>query len=160
MHRSIFKILTVLSLMVFSLAGSFNVSGTAPEAGKHPNIIMFLVDDMGWQDTSVPFWTQPTAFNRRYHTPAMERLAEQGMMFTQAYACCVCSPTRVSLISGMNAARHRVTNWTLERNKSVDGKSEILSYPGWNVNGVQPTDTVPESAYAATVSQSTAGRCR
>ncbi len=114
---------------------------------------MFLVDDMGWQDTSVPFWTKKTPFNERYKTPGMERLARDGMMFTQAYACSVSSPTRVSLITGMNAARHHVTNWTLQRNASVDGKSEVLSYPDWNVNGVQPVDTIEHSTYATLLPQ-------
>ena len=104
------------------------LSNTETEV-QQPNIIMFLVDDMGWQDTSVPFWTEETPFNKRYNTPGMERLASEGMIFTQAYACSVCSPTRVSLMSGMNAARHRVTNWTLRRNASVDAQSEILDYP-------------------------------
>ncbi len=123
--------------------------GLAQHPGpSKPNIVMFLVDDMGWQDTSVPFWSSGTPFNERYHTPSMERLAKGGMMFTQAYASSVCSPTRVSLITGMNAARHRVTNWTLERNKPVDGRSEVLSYPGWNFNGAQPVDTIPNTAYA------------
>lgn len=77
-----------------------------------PNIILFMVDDMGWQDTSLPFWTQKTHYNEVYETPNMERLAKQGMMFTQAYASSISSPTRCSLITGTNAARHRVTNWT------------------------------------------------
>ena len=37
------------------------------------------------------------------------------MKFTQAYASAVCSPTRVSALTGMNVARHRVTNWTLRK---------------------------------------------
>jgi arylsulfatase A-like enzyme len=130
-------------MLVFS-----GTSGYGAEPVKRPNIIVFLVDDMGWQDTSLPFWTSKTPFNERYHTPAMERLAKEGMMFTQAYASSVCSPTRVSLISGMNAARHHVTNWTLERDKPVDGKNDILYYPDWNVNGVQPVDSIPHSAYS------------
>lgn len=125
-----------------------SITSCKSEAEKKPNIILFLVDDMGWQDTSVPFWTQTTPFNEKYNTPGMARLVKDGMMFTQAYACSVSSPTRVSLMTGMNAARHRVTNWTLERNSSVDGKSDILSYPDWNVNGVQPDDTIAHSAYA------------
>ena len=120
---------------------------------KPPNIILFLVDDLGWQDTSVPFWTEETELNLRYHTPAMERLASEGMVFTQAYASSVCSPTRVSLMSGMNAARHRVTNWTLNRNASVDGYSDILTYPAWNVNGVQPVDSIENAAYATLLPQ-------
>ena len=59
-----------------------------PEARK-PNIVLFLVDDMGWQDTSVPFHAEVTELNRRYRTPHMEQLAQVGMKFTQAYACSV-----------------------------------------------------------------------
>mgnify|MGYP001530866164 FL=1 len=58
-----------------------------PAPKEQPNIILFLVDDMGWQDTSLPFWTQRTKYNDTYHTPNMERMATQGKMFTQAYAC-------------------------------------------------------------------------
>ncbi|WP_234408582.1 sulfatase-like hydrolase/transferase [Marinilabilia salmonicolor] len=77
----------------------------------------------------------------------MEKLAEEGVKFTQAYACAVCSPTRVSLISGMNAARHRVTNWTLKRNASNDRPHPSLNLPQWNVNGPQPTDSIENSVH-------------
>lgn len=103
---------------------------------KPTNIVFFMVDDMGWQETSVPFHTQVTELNRRYRTPNMERLAAQGMKFTQAYASAVCSPTRVSALTGMNAARHRVTNWTLRRDRSPDDASSTLEPPAWNLNGV------------------------
>ncbi len=110
---------------------------------NRPNIVLFMVDDMGWQDTSLPFWTEKTPLNERYHTPNMERLAEQGKMFTQAYASSVSSPTRVSLLTGMNAARHRVTNWTLQKNTSTDAKSEVLEFPEWNVNGICQVPNIP-----------------
>ena len=105
-----------------------------------PNIILFLVDDMGWQDTSVPFWTERTPFNELYRTPNMERLAKEGMKFTQAYATPVCSPTRVSLMTGMNAARHRVTNWTLKKDvlQPMEINHPMLQFPMWNVNGMSP----------------------
>lgn len=62
-----------------------------------PNIILFLVDDMGWQDTSVPFYkNNKTLLNERYHTPNMERMAQMGVRFTEAYACAISSPTRCS----------------------------------------------------------------
>ena len=82
--------------------------GEAP--GKWPNIVLFMVDDMGWQDTSVPFYYRDgrpvvTRLNKRYghgkdetypnqnerRTPNMERLAAQGMVFSNAYACAVCA---------------------------------------------------------------------
>ena len=108
----------------------------AASAADKPNIIFFLVDDMGWQETSVPFHTEVTALNRRYKTPNMERLAAEGLKFTQAYASAVCSPSRVSALTGMNAARHRVTNWTKEKNGSPDTPNKFVSPPAWNLNGV------------------------
>jgi arylsulfatase A-like enzyme len=114
-----------------------------------PNIIMFLVDDMGWQDTSVPFWDKATPLNQKFHTPNMERLAAQGVKFTQAYACPVCSPTRVSLLTGLSAARHRVTNWTLKKDKSSDAGHAMLEFPAWNLNGLQPAGTgIPRTVEA------------
>lgn len=58
------------------------------------------------------------------------------MMFTQAYASSISSPSRCSLITGTNAARHRVTNWTLQKNMSTDRKDNLLATPDWNYNGV------------------------
>lgn len=123
------------------------------ESPQKPNIILFLVDDLGWQDTSEPFWTDTTDNNRKYNTPNMERLAHEGMKFTQAYACAVCSPTRVSLLSGMNAARHRVTNWTLRRGKNSVNEPENLKIPEWNVNGVQACDSIERSVYVTPLPQ-------
>lgn len=128
------KLVVVLSMLVFAACQSEEIEEVPP------NIILFLVDDMGWQDTSVPFWYKRTAFNDVYHTPNMERLAKEGMKFTQAYATPVCSPTRVSLMTGMNAARHRVTNWTLRKDgiQPVEKNHDSLVFPNWNVNGLNP----------------------
>lgn len=117
---------------------------------SQPNIVLFLVDDMGWQDTSVPFWDRMTPFNARYRTPNMERLAAQGVKFTQAYATSVCSPSRVSLMTGMNAARHRVTNWTLRKDQiqPMELDHPTLQFPEWNVNGMSPVANIEKSAYA------------
>lgn len=115
---------------------------------QKPNIVLFLVDDMGWQDTSVPFHSQQTDFNRRYRTPNMAKLALSGMKFTQAYACSVCSPTRVSLMTGLNAARHKVTNWTLKKNASNDRKHARLEFPKWNVNGLSPVAGIERTVHA------------
>ena len=116
-----------LALSVSALfAGSAAQAQSISTVGVRPNIILFMVDDMGWQDTSLPFWKEKTPYNEVYETPNMERLARHGMMFTQAYASSISSPSRCSLMTGANAARHRVTNWTLEKNKTTDRKSDEL----------------------------------
>ena len=116
------------------------LSFTNAMAQDRPNIILFLVDDMGWEDTSVSFWTERTNYNNIYETPNMERLASQGMLFTQAYACSVSSPSRCSLLTGANNARHRVTNWTMLKDTPTDLNSEIVNLPQWNYNGISPVD--------------------
>lgn len=112
---------------------------------KKKNIILFLVDDMGWQDTSLQFWKKKTASNTLYNTPNMERLAKQGVKFTNAYACSVCTPSRVSLMSGMNAAHHRVTNWVYKKDKSPVTPPAELIMPKWNLNGIQAQEGISRS---------------
>ena len=72
---------------------------------RRPNVIFFLIDDLGWRDLGCygsPF----------YETPHIDRFAEQGVRFTQAYATChVCSPTRASILTGKYPARLQLTDW-------------------------------------------------
>jgi arylsulfatase A-like enzyme len=119
-----------------------------------PNIIVFLVDDMGWQDTSLPFWTRKTELNMRYHTPNMERLAREGMRFTNAYATPVCTPTRTSLMTGMNAAHHHVTNWThIQKNRSADFDDSQFNMTRWNHDGLSPRKDIANTTHATPVAQ-------
>src|SRR6476661_6473968 len=70
-----------------------------------PNIIFFLVDDLGWADTE-PYGS------KFYETPNIKKLAQDGMLFTQAYAANpVCSPTRASILSGKYPTSIQATNW-------------------------------------------------
>ena len=84
------------------------------EGNPKPNIVIFLVDDMGVNDTSVPFVYDTNGtpisneFNQLHQTPNMEALAAKGIKFTQAYATPVCSSTRASLLTGHNTLRHGV----------------------------------------------------
>ncbi len=114
-----------------------DVVANVPTPALKPNIILFLVDDMGWQDTSVPFHTKPTIWNRLYRTPNMEELARRGIKFTNAYAAHpVCSPTRTSLMTGKNPARTHVSDWVghgMSRNR-------YLESPPWKSTGLQPGD--------------------
>nr|WP_121270147.1 sulfatase [Pedobacter schmidteae] len=143
-------------LSLILMAGLFLTPGMAQQktAGQRPNIIVFLVDDMGWQDTSVPFWEQVTPLNKRYHTPNMERLAKEGMKFTDAYAQPVCTPTRISMLSGMNSARARITNWTSPtKDNPTDNPDEQFKAPEWNYNGLSPVIGIPHTQYATPFTQ-------
>lgn len=117
-------------------------------AGEKPNLVLIVVDDLGWQETSVPFHREVTPLNRRYRTPAMERLAAEGVRLTNAHASAVCSPSRVSLLTGMNAARHGVTNWTLHRDRGPDARHPTLELPDWPVNGLAPAPGTPRTVVA------------
>ena len=129
--RRIFLVLTIGCL------GSNHV------CAARPNIVVFLVDDMGVMDTSVPFLTdgrgQPKRYplNEFYRTPNMERLAKRGIRFNNFYAMSVCSPTRISIMTGQNAARHHSTNWI---NPDRDNRGPF-GPPQWNWRGLK-TDSV------------------
>jgi len=70
-----------------------------------PNILFILADDLGWRDLAC----YGSSF---YETPNLDRLADQGVTFTDAYAACpVCSPTRASLLTGCYPPRVGVTNY-------------------------------------------------
>lgn len=72
---------------------------------KPKNVLFILVDDYGWNDTSC-------GGSSYYETPNIDRIAQQGMMFTQGYAACqVSSPSRASIMTGKFTARHGITNW-------------------------------------------------
>lgn len=87
-------------------------------ADSPPNVVLFLVDDMGWMD-SEPYGS------KYYRTPSMSRLASESMRFTDAYAVPLCSPTRASILSGQYSARHGVTSASghLPPNREGDGYS-------------------------------------
>ncbi len=146
------KLLILNASIIFTIIVLLPQTGYGQENAK-PNIIFFFIDDMGWQDTSVPFYKEKTQLNETYFTPNMERLAEDGLKFTQAYACAVCSPSRISLMTGMNAARHQVTNWTLRKNKSPDPKHKKITPPDWNMNGLSLEKGMERTVTATTLPQ-------
>lgn len=77
----------------------------AAETPKRLNFIVILIDDMGWRDIGANGSTY-------FKTPNIDKLATQGMRFTQGYAACaVCSPTRASLMTGKYPARLHITDW-------------------------------------------------
>lgn len=89
------------SVLLLALAALSSFATAAPAAGKQ-NIILILADDLGWADLAC----YGNTFNE---TPNIDRLAKQGVRFTQFYAGPVCSPTRASIQSGQNQARLGIT---------------------------------------------------
>jgi arylsulfatase A len=77
----------------------------AQESTSEQNIVMILIDDMGWSDLAC----YGNEFNE---TPNIDQLAQEGMLFTDAYAACpVCSPTRASIITGQYPTRIGITDF-------------------------------------------------
>ncbi|QZT38623.1 sulfatase [Halosquirtibacter xylanolyticus] len=112
---------------------------------KKPNILLFVVDDMGWQDSSIPMWGASVPTNRLYQTPNMERLASKGVVFTDAYASSpVCSPTRTAIMTGQNPMRTRISNW-IPGERVGKPKDQKYLVPKWNVPGISKSQlTLPQ----------------
>ena len=98
---------------VFGATAAESQSNRAPkidQARISPNVILILIDDMGWAD-SAPYGSQ------YYDTPNLTRLCRDGMRFTDAYAAApLCSPTRASIMSGQHPARIRMTQAVTPKN--------------------------------------------
>ncbi len=72
---------------------------------QRPNVVVFMIDDLGWTDAGC-------YGSDLYETPHIDRLAAEGLRFTNAYAACtVCSPTRAAMMTGMYPARLNLTDW-------------------------------------------------
>jgi len=83
-------------------AGGMGAGRTAADTSRTPNFVFILIDDMGWRDVGF-------MGSRYYETPNIDRLAAQGMVFTDAYANAPnCAPTRACLLSGQYGPRHGV----------------------------------------------------
>lgn len=96
-------------------------------AGRPPNIVFILVDDMGWRDIA------PNG-SRYYRTPNIDRLAAEGMRFTQGYApAAVCSPSRAAILTGKAPQRLHVTDWIPGDTASgYSPKSRRFDNPDWS----------------------------
>ena len=88
-----------------------------------PNIVLIMVDDLGWMDLACQG-------NRLVETPHLDRLAGQGMRFTNAYAAApVCSPTRAAMLTGKSPARLQITNHIPDQPRFAPDNAKLLSAP-------------------------------
>lgn len=117
MNRGLLQWLIRSCVLLF--AGVFSPDAIAGP----PNIILILVDDLGWMDLACQG-------NPLVDTPHLDRLAEQGMRFTSAYAAApVCSPTRAAIMTGKSPARLRITNHIPDQPRFTPEDAKLQSAP-------------------------------
>jgi arylsulfatase A-like enzyme len=105
MRRHALTTVRPVHLLLMALWWAMTPAGRAAEPKVRPNVVLFLVDDMGWMDCG--------AYGSRYYeTPNIDRFAARAMRFSDAYAQPLCSPTRASLLTGKYSARHGITSAT------------------------------------------------
>lgn len=108
------------NLFIVSLALFANLANATSNVAP-PNILMILIDDMGWKDIGV-------YGSKIYQTPHIDQLAREGVRFTQAYAAAhICSPTRASILTGQYPARSHITDWI----PGHESKNKKLLIPNW-----------------------------
>ncbi|MBM4029567.1 MAG: sulfatase [Planctomycetes bacterium] len=92
-------------LLIFATALLVLPDAPAVGAPVRTNIVLFLIDDLGWKDVRCNGGSY-------YQTPNVDRLAREGVRFTNAYAACaLCSPTRAAIMTGKYPARLLLTEW-------------------------------------------------
>ena len=108
MMKGILKVLIVGVFLI--LFGFTDKQSVDKKKAKNPNVVFFLIDDLGWSDIGC-------YGSEFYETPNVDKLAKEGVKFTSAYAAChVCSPTRASILTGKYPARLNLTDWLPGRN--------------------------------------------
>lgn len=144
-HAALLRLTAAAALTLGGHPRALPFASPGLEPDGRPNVVLFLVDDLGWQDTSLPLHDEPTPFNARYRTPNLERLAARGVRFTQAYASApVCTPTRTSILTGRSPGQNRITFWTLHRDRDTSKAHPLLAAPAWRMNGLGAEDvTLP-----------------
>lgn len=115
----------VVCLLVFSVLMN---SAVLLAAETRPNIIVIVADDMGFSDLG--------CYGGEIHTPNLDRLATEGMRFTQFYNCALCGPSRAALMTGLHPHQAGVTGWTGLLNNRCVTIFELLSRAGYETCAV------------------------
>lgn len=122
-------LLSVAAILFFTAALSAN--------DKPKNIVLILADDLGWADTTLYGKTS------LYETPNIQRLASQGMTFSNAYASPICSPTRASILTGQNPARLGLTTPSAHlKEERLEAVSSPRALPHQKSTNVQSTTRI------------------
>jgi len=134
------------ALLLVGIAPMGFGDGSAHAQTSKPNVVLFVVDDMGWADWQRDAARNPTG-SPVYETPNLLQLAQSGVNFSSgAYASSpVCSPTRTALLTGKTPARTRVTEY-------IPGSgyaTATLREPAWTKNLPTSEVTLAESLQSA-----------
>lgn len=140
------KTLLALALampLLASCAASRTDAPVVQDSTRPPNVVVFVVDDLGWRDVGF-------MGSDYYETPNIDQLAEESVIFTQAYSASpVCSPSRAALQTGRDPVRLGITDWIPGR-AAADG--ELLEEPAINnelkLDEVTIAEMFKEAGYA------------
>lgn len=117
------------------------LSVSTTHAAERPNVLFFLVDDLGWSDLAC-------YGNTLHETPNIDRLATEGVRFTNAYAACaVCSPTRASIQTGQYPIRFGITDWIAGARKSNTPLKEKFTERMLPLEAVTVAEAFKENRY-------------
>ena len=120
-------LVAALSALVGALSPALAASASPTSAGARPNIVIFLADDLGWAD--------PGFRGSGIDTPALDRLAREGVELSRFYTAPICTPTRAALLTGRDPARLGLAYSTIKP---------------WDNHGLHPDEhLLPESLRAA-----------
>lgn len=126
-------------LKISGIATAGLLTGCAIKKHKKPNFVFFLIDDLGWSDLGC----YGSTF---YETPNIDKLAAEGMLFTDGYAACpVCSPTRASIMTGKYPARINLTDFIWNTNKEKLLPADYENHMA--LKEVTLAETLKESGY-------------
>jgi len=149
---------SIVILCCIAAVGNPNMVSAQQKVPQKPNVLFFLVDDLGWTDVE-PFGTT------FYETPNIKQLAASAMRFDNAYAACpVCSPTRASIMTGKYPARLQTTDYfgarepdDITKNEKKRGEHKLLPAPYRNYLPLEET-TIAEAFKKAGYTTMIAGK--
>ncbi len=131
MNRSLRLSAATIAASALAAFAPSGLSAAEPAAEtRRPNVVLILIDDMGWRDVAANG-------SRYYRTPNIDKLAAEGIRFTQGYApAAVCSPSRAAILTGKAPQRLHITDWIpgdMNSSYAPKAKDRRFDNPDWTM---------------------------
>ena len=145
--RSQRRIATVVLVTLAAFLSQIGATNSAyGKSGERPNIVLIMADDLGYMDVHC-------YGNERQETPRLDRLASQGMRFTDGYSAApVCTPTRAAIMTGLSPARLAITNHAPGNGPRFRPKGSNLQSADWttylDLDHVTVAERLRDAGYA------------